>query len=175
MHFFYLKFFVQFASCVYFVRNFPIKPFTCVVFIPDCHKKSYGLDYTVESDDKVTVCNVWIIKVSTIWKWNSLQCLSLYRHQLSNFSKDEKLILYVCCISFFRIFLVLYIIVLVAVTVLITSYWQILSWVYIKIWSIKVEVLQVILVGQFVNLLRPYIEQNTLYFFISAKNLDRVF
>ena len=35
-------------------------------------------------------------------------------------------------------------------------------------WSIKVEVLLVILVGQSINWLRPYIEQNSLYLFISG-------
>ena len=108
---------------VYFVRNFFIKPFTCVVFNPDCHKKSYGLDYTLNFCDKVTVCNVRIIKVSTIRKWNSGQGLFID----INWATFQSL-------SQYQLHL-----------------------------------------GQLVNWLRPYIEQNALYFFILAKSLYRVF
>ena len=45
-----------------------------------------------------------------------------------------------------------------------------LSCGFVKIWSVRVEVLQVILVGQFINCLRPYIEQNSLYFLIAGEN-----
>ena len=65
----------------------------------------------------------------------------------------------------FRIFLLQYIILWSDIAVLITPGWEMLSCAFVKIWSIRVEVLQVILVGQFINCLKPYIEQNSLQFF----------
>ena len=69
----------------------------------------------------------------------------------------------------FRIFLVKYIILSFDIAVLVTPNWEMLSRTFVNIWSIRVEVLQVILVGLFINCLRPCIEQNSVYFLISSK------
>ena len=55
------------------------------------------------------------------------------------------------------------------IVILITPDWEMLSCEFVKIWSIRVEVLQVILVGEFINCLKPYIEQNSLHFIISGE------
>ena len=41
---------------MYLICNFSIKPLACVVFDPDCLKRSYGVNHTVESVDKVVKC-----------------------------------------------------------------------------------------------------------------------
>ena len=46
--------------------------------------------------------------------------------------------------------------------------WEMFFWVFVKMWSIKVEVVLIALVGQSINWLRRYIEQNSLYLFISG-------
>ena len=48
------------------ICNFSIKPLACVVFYPDCLKRSYGVNHTVESVDKVVICYVRIMKVIII-------------------------------------------------------------------------------------------------------------
>ena len=40
---------------MYLICNFSIKPLACVVFGPDCLKRSYGVNHTVESVDKVVI------------------------------------------------------------------------------------------------------------------------
>ena len=93
---------------------------------------------------------------------------SVYRYQLSNFSVSGKLVSCVCCI-FFRIFLVQYIILWSDIAVLIRPDWEMLFSEFVKIWSVNVEVLQVILVLQLINCLKSYIEQNSLCFLISRE------
>ena len=44
-----------------------------------------------------------------------------------------------------------------------------LSCAHVKIWSIRVEELQVVLVGQYIKCLKPHIEQDSLYFSISGR------
>ena len=92
---------------------------------------------------------------------------SLCTNQVSNFSKNETLLPCVCYISLLGFFwcnssksdLT---------SQYITPEWEIFSWAFVKMWSIKVEVLLVILVGRSVNWVRRYIEQNSLYLFISG-------
>ena len=42
------------------------------------------------------------------------------------------------------------------------------EYIFVKMWSVKVEVLQIILVGQPINWLSPYVTQNYLYLLISG-------
>ena len=60
-------------SCVHFLCSFSIKPLTCSVFDSDCLKRSYGVYYTLRPGNKMTICNVRVIRVFVIGKWNSLQ------------------------------------------------------------------------------------------------------
>ena len=60
---------------MYLIRNFSIKPHACVVFDPDCLKRSYGVNHTVESADKVVICYVRIMKVIIICVLTCSTCL----------------------------------------------------------------------------------------------------
>ena len=51
---------------MYLICDFSIKPLTCVVFEPDCIKRSYGVNNTGESVDEVVICYVRIMKVILI-------------------------------------------------------------------------------------------------------------
>ena len=168
----WFKFFVQFVSCVYFLCNFSIKPFTCIVFDFNCLKRSYGVYYLVEPDNKITICNVKIIKVFIIRKWNSLQ--GPFMHVSGVIFQRAKSYFLVSVVFCFRDFSsAIYQRVIWFRSINYAWLREIFSWVFVKMWSIKVEVLQVILVGQSINWLRPYIEQNSLYLFISGnKSLD---
>ena len=46
---------------MYFICNFSIKALDCVVFDPDCLKRSYLVSHTFESVDKVVKCYVRIM------------------------------------------------------------------------------------------------------------------
>ena len=48
---------------------------------------------------------------------------------------------------------------------------KMLSCAFVEICSIKTEVFQFILVGQFINCLKPYTEQASLYFLILGKKV----
>ena len=50
------------------VCNLSIKPLAWVVFELDCLKRSYGVNKTSESIDKVFICYVRIMKAIIIWK-----------------------------------------------------------------------------------------------------------
>ena len=163
---------------MYLICNFSIKPLTCVAFEPDCLKRNYGVNHTIESVDKIFICYIWIIKVFMIRKRSSFQGLFI---DINWVILSEWKVSSLCLLYFpFRIFLVQYIllwseIVLIItpelIAVLITPEWEMLSCAFVKIWSIIMEVLQVILVGQFTNYLKPYIEQNSLIFKFRAKSL----
>ena len=42
--------------------------------------------------------------------------------------------------------------------------------VFVKIWSIRVQLLHVVLIGQLISCLNPYDEQTLVYFLKSAEN-----
>ena len=155
-----------FVSCVYFLCNFSIKPFTCIVFDSDCLKRSYGVYYTVKPGNKITISNVRIIKVFIIRKWNSLQGPFIHIRRVI-FQRAKSYFL-VSVVFRFRDFSSAIYQRVIWYRSINYADWEIFSWVFVKMWSIKVEVLLVIMVGQSINWLRPYIEQNSLYLFISG-------
>ena len=88
---------------MYLICNFSIKPLACVVFDPDCLKRSYGVNNTGESVDKVVICYVRIMKVIITWKRSSLS-KPICRYQLINSLVSGKLVPCVYCIMFLRFF-----------------------------------------------------------------------
>ena len=60
---------------MYLISNFSIKPLVCVVFDSESLKRSYGVNHTVESVDKIVIFYVKIIKVFITRKRSSLQGL----------------------------------------------------------------------------------------------------
>ena len=78
MQFCWLKFFIEFVSCVYFLCILFIKPLTCIVFDSDCLKRSYGVYYTVTAGNKIPISNVRIINVFLLRTWNSFQGPFIY-------------------------------------------------------------------------------------------------
>ena len=85
---------------MYLICNFSIKPLACVVFDPDCLKKSYGVNHTVESVDKV----VWQDYESYRNLETKLSPRPVYRYQLSNFLVSGKLVPCVYFILFLGFF-----------------------------------------------------------------------
>ena len=78
MQFSWLKFFIEFVCCLYFLCNFSIKPLTCIVFDSDSLKRSYVIYDTVKPGNKITISNIRIIKVFINREWNSLQGLFIH-------------------------------------------------------------------------------------------------
>ena len=146
MYFFWFKYFVQFVSCLHFLCNFSIKTFACIVFGSNCHKRGYGVYYTVQLGNKITICNVKIIKIFKIKKWNSLQGPFIHTSWVI-FQKAKFISL--CLLYFaFGVFVTQYIKEWSDITALITPDSEIFSWLLSIMSLIKVEVLLVILVGQ---------------------------
>ena len=42
--------------------------------------------------------------------------------------------------------------------------------VFVKIWSLRVQLLRVVLIGQLISCLNPYVEQTLVYFLMSVEN-----
>ena len=112
-------------------------------------KRSYGVNSAVESVDKIVICYDRIIKVFIIRNWSSLQGLFI---DINWVTFSERKVSSLCLFYFaFRIFLVQYIILWSDIATLITPGWERLSCAFVKIWSIRVDVLQVILIRQLIS------------------------
>ena len=143
------------------------------VFDSDCLTGSYGVYYTVKPGNKIIISIVRIIKIFIIRKWNSLQGPFIHIKQVTfQRAKSYFLVSVVFCFQDFSSTIYQRVIWYRSINY---ACWEIFSWVFVKMWSIKVEVLLVILVGESINWLRPYIKQNSFYLFIQATNFYWVF
>ena len=108
------------------------------------------------------------------WKWNSLQGPFM---NISGVILQRAKIYFLASVVFrFRDFSnTIFLKKWSNITVSITPDWKIFSWVFVKMWSMKVEVLLVILIVQSIIWLRPYIEQNYLCLFISGNKSLSIF
>lgn len=123
-----------------------------------CVSYLQSLNQTILLYNKIIICDASVIK-----GFHNLERKffpgSLYRYLI-------KLIPFVFGILLFEIFVVQYMIEWFDIEVSITPDCKKFFCVFVKIWSLRVEVLQGTLVGQFINWWGPYSEQISFYFFI---------
>ena len=130
-----------------------------------CVSYLQSLNQTIPLYNKIITCNASVIKVFITWKESSFQDLFIDIDWVF-FVVTKKLIPFVFGILLFEIFVVQYMIEWFDIEVSITPDCKKFFCVFVKIWSLRVEVLQGTLVGQFINWWGPYSEQISFYFFI---------
>ena len=105
-----------------------------------------------------------------VWECNFAQDFSVLI-SIEQFLKDlNEICLWPPTLSFL-VFLVQKIIWWSDNPILISSYYATFPFVFVKMWSIRVDVLGVTLVGDFINCLRPKVLQNYRHFFVSDDTL----
>ena len=77
---------------MYLICNFSIKPLACVVFDPDCPKRSYAVNNTGEYVDEVVICMLCQDYESYHSLETKLSPRPVYRYQLSIFLVRGKLV-----------------------------------------------------------------------------------
>ena len=113
--------------------------------------------------EKVVVYLVYIIIFLIVWECNFAQSLFVLIYWIV--FKRSKWIFFVATFFSFLIFLVQKIIWWSNNPILISPHCVIFSCAFVNIWSIRVDVLGVTLVGDFINCLRPKVLQNSRYIF----------